>query len=178
MNKNALHYLLALLVCLAVGCCAALLLRGIDAAQESIAPLSGGKTLELPACGMRLQIPSGAETLDMLGGQSAPDGTLLSLAVSWDDHLLRIYAFINEDGDDIADYSAQTLVTQYTQSGAEGVRLRTFGGRRFMQYSASSDAEEAAQLTRFATWNSDIFLMLETESDAGDVLPILASITF
>ena len=64
-------------------------------------------------------------------------------------------------------------------AGATDVRLRTLGGRRFICYRATVDREDGVETwDTYETWDGDIQLTFETRMSPGDVLPILATITF
>ena len=64
-------------------------------------------------------------------------------------------------------------------AGASDVRLRTLGGRRFICYRVRVEAGGEAQAwDTYETWDSAHQLTFETRMEPGDVLPILATVSF
>ena len=174
-RKNVLSYLLALCVLFAVGSAAALLLREYDRRAEDIAPLAEGRQLSFPLCGFALTVPEDAQVLEADPG----DGALYAASIVMEKGVLRFAAYENETGERIETLDAQQLVTRYASAGAEDVRLRTLGGRLFIEYAVTLDSE-AAQARRcllFETWDEHVQLIFETDLSERGALPILASIT-
>ena len=64
-------------------------------------------------------------------------------------------------------------------AGATQVRMRDFGGRRFICYRAAvlgPDGEESWD--SYETWNKHVQITFETRMPPAKVLPILATIEF
>lgn len=173
MNKTSiLRYIAALFAFFAVGCAGALLLWQLDLRGEAVAPLTDGQTAAFS--GFSLTLPPEAEVLrDDVSG--AEGGALDHAVIVLDGGLIRFAAYENETHERIEDIDAQALITQYTRAGAIDPRLRTLGGRRFIEYAVSLDG---ARYTLYETWDARSQLIFETDLDARDVLPILASIAF
>ena len=57
MKKSTVQYILALVICFAVGCGIALGLNAYDKNAERITPLSGGQTIDFSAYGFTLTVP-------------------------------------------------------------------------------------------------------------------------
>ena len=92
---------------------------------------------------------------------------------------LYLFCYANESGDSLKQHREQDVVTYYMNAGATDVRLRTFGGRRFICYRATVDREDGEETwDTYETWDGDIQLTFETRMSPGDVLPILATIAF
>lgn len=92
---------------------------------------------------------------------------------------LYLFCYANESGDSLRQHREQDVVTYYMNAGATDVRLRTLGGRRFICYRATVDREDGVETwDTYETWDGDIQLTFETRMSPGDVLPILATITF
>lgn len=174
-RKNVLSYLLALCVLFAVGSAAALLLREYDRRTEDVAPLAEGRQLSFPLCGFALTVPEDAQVLEADPG----DGALYAASIVMEDGILRFAAYENETGERIETLDAQQLVTRYASAGAEDVRLRTLGGRLFIEYAVTlnSEAAQARRCLLFETWDEHIQLIFETDLSERGALPILASIT-
>lgn len=172
MNKtNILRYIAALFAFFAIGCAAALLLWRLDLRDEAIAPLQDGQTAAFS--GFSLTLPPEAEVLRDIDG--ADGGALDHAVIVLGDGLIRFAAYENETHERIEDIDAQALITQYTRAGASDARLRTLGGRRFIEYAVTTGG---ARYTLYETWDARSQLIFETDLPARDVLPILASIAF
>lgn len=180
-RKNVLTYLAALALMFAFGCGAALLLRLWDAHEANIMPLAGGQLLDLSALGITLRAPEGATLTDYTqdnlayGGQARFAGSL-----DEGQDALRIFIYDNAQGDDIAAYSAQELVTYYMGAGASDVRVREIAGRPFVCYRAQAAGEDGVTqaFDTYETWSPGRYIVFETQMASGDVLPILTTLTF
>ena len=170
-RKNAMTYLLALAVLFMLGCAAALLLREYDRRADDVQPLAQGRAVGFPLCGFSLTVPESAEVIDA----GLPDGALLAASILLEGGALRFAAYENETHERIGALDAQQLVTQYTQAGAQDVRLRTLGSRLFIEYRAAPDGG-SRRFSLWETWDEHIHLIFETEMAPRDALPILASI--
>ena len=92
---------------------------------------------------------------------------------------LYLYCYANEQGDNMESYSEQEMVNYYTTAGAREVRMRTFGGRRFICYRWDIPTENGYETwDTYETWNEDIHLVFETRMNPWVALAILQTITF
>jgi len=174
MNKTSiLRYIAALFAFFAVGCAGALLLWRLDLRAEAIAPLQDGQTAAFS--GFSLTLPPEAEVLRDDAETDAQGGALDHAVIVLEGGLIRFAAYENETHERIEDIDAQALITQYTRAGASDARLRTLGGRRFIEYAVTLDG---TRYTLYETWDERSQLIFETNLDTRDVLPILASIAF
>lgn len=178
MKKNTILYILALIVCFAVGCGAALGLRYMDA--KEIKPLSGGQLWDLSMFGLRLRVPDDAVIADHsrenadLGGNALYAGSS-----SGKDGALYLFLYANETGDSLRDYPDQDVVSYYMNAGASSVRTRDIAGRRFVCYRAQVLTEEGEQSwDTYETWDETLQISFETQMEESVVLPILATINF
>jgi len=175
-KKNVFKYIAALIVCFLLGCGAALILYAVD--SREIAPLEGGKTLAV--YGFSLDAPQDAVLLDhtqdsLLQGENAAYAG--SIQCEWGG--MYIFCYDNDAGDSIGDYSEQELVRYYMNAGAAQVRIREFGGRRFICYRASVLTEEGEQFwDTYETWDKDLQITIETQIDPIHALPMMATIDF
>ena len=162
MKKSTVQYILALVICFAVGCGIALGLNAYDKNAERITPISGGQTIDFSAYGFTLTVPD-----DFAGCAYGEIGELY------------IFCYINDSGDELRQYGEQEVVTYYMNAGATDVRMRTLGGRRFICYRATVNGQDGEETwDTYETWNEDIQISFETRMNPDDVLPILATITF
>jgi len=178
MKKNTILYILALLVCFAVGCGATLLLRHMDA--QEIKPLSDGQVWDLNQFGIRMRVPEDAEIADHsrenteLGGRALYAGSSAGK-----DGTLYLFCYENENGDRLDSHSDQDMVSYYMSAGASSVRTRIIGGRKFICYRAHVLTEEGEQAwDTYETWDETLQITFETQMDESVVLPILATIEF
>ncbi len=178
MKKNTLLYILALILCFAVGCGGALFLRHIDA--QEITPLSGGQTWELGTFGFTMRVPEDAAIADHsrenaeLGGNALYAGSS-----SGKDGTLYLFCYENETGDNLESYPDQDVVSYYMDAGATSVRTRMIAGRKFVCYRAQVLTEEGEQAwDTYETWDETLQISFETQMDESVVLPILATIQF
>ncbi|MDD7176187.1 MAG: hypothetical protein PUH70_14115 [Clostridiales bacterium] len=181
MNGKTILKTAACIVCaFLVGCATALLLRWIDSRDAAIAPIPGGQTIDFSAYGFTLTVPDGFSLNDYTTNNRAEGGNAVFAGCAYEgERELYIFCYDNEAGDSIADYGEQELVTYYMGAGASDVRLRTLGGRRFICYRVRVEAGGEAQAwDTYETWDSAHQLTFETRMEPGDVLPILATVSF
>ena len=180
MKKSTVQYILALVICFAVGCGIALGLNAYDKNAERIIPLSGGQTIDFSAYGFTLTVPDDFAMNDYTTNNAAEGGNALFAGCAYGEiGELYIFCYTNDSGDELRQYGEQEVVTYYMNAGATDVRMRTLGGRRFICYRATvigQDGEETWDT--YETWNEDIQISFETRMNPDDVLPILATITF
>lgn len=179
-RKNIFSYAAALLLCFAVGCAAALALRALDAKDAAIAPIDGGQTLDFTEYGFTLTVPGGFALSDYTTNNHAEGGDALFAGCA---HApgseLYIYCYPNGEGDAITDYREQELVDYYVSAGADDVRLRELGGRRFVCYAATVQlGDEAQRWYLYETWDAHHQVTFETQLPAQDALPILKTLFF
>ena len=178
MKKNVILYVLALVLCFAVGCGAALYLRYVDA--TGIRPLSGGQTWDLTAFGMSLRVPEDAAIADHTRENAELGGDALYAGSSTGkDGALYLFLYANETGDSLKDYDDQDVVSYYMSAGADSVRTRMFAGRKFVCYRAYVLTEEGEQAwDTYETWDETLQISFETQMDESVVLPMLATLEF
>ena len=125
-------------------------------------------------------MPDGFSLNDYTTNNRAEGGNAVFAGCAYEgERELYIFCYDNEAGDSIADYGEQELVTYYMGAGASDVRLRTLGGRRFICYRVRVEAGGEAQAwDTYETWDSAHQLTFETRMEPGDVLPILATVSF
>ena len=164
MKKSTVQYILALVICFAVGCGIALGLNAYDKNAERITPLSGGQTIDFSAYGFTLTVPDDFAMNDYTTNNAAEGGNALFAGCAYDE---------------LRQYGEQEVVTYYMNAGATDVRMRTLGGRRFICYRATVNGQDGEETwDTYETWNEDIQISFETRMNPDDVLPILATITF
>ena len=178
MKKNAILYILALVLCFAVGCGATLFLRYIDA--QEITPLSGGQTWDQSAFGFVLRVPEDAVIADHSRENAELGGNALYAGSSaGKDGTLYLFCYENEIGDRLDSYADQDVVSYYMSAGATSVRTRIIAGRKFICYRAHVLTEEGEQAwDTYETWDETLQISFETQMDESVVLPILATIEF
>lgn len=178
MKKNILLYCAALVVCFLLGCAVSLGLRLWD--SQRIEPLAGGQTLDFSSFGFMMDVPQDfvlsdytAENLDA-GGNA-----LYAAGIENGESALYFFGYENLTGDSLADYPEKDVVAYYMSAGATEVRMREFGGRRFICYRAVVEGENGEEIwDTYETWNESLQLTFETQMAPGDMLPILATIDF
>lgn len=77
MKKSTVQYILALVICFAVGCGIALGLNAYDKNAERITPLSGGQTIDFSAYGFTLTVPDDFAMNDYTTNNAAEGGNAL-----------------------------------------------------------------------------------------------------
>lgn len=179
-RKQILAYAAALVLCFLAGCCVSLILGTLDAREEAIAPLAAGQTLDFTEYGFTLTVPEGYSLSDYTTNNHAEGGDALFAGCAFDSESeLYIYCYANESGDSVSDYGQQTLVSYYTSAGADEVRLRVLGGRRFVCYQALVESGQGAQRWYlYETWDEGHQLTFETQIPPESALPILKTLTF
>ena len=97
MKKNTVLYILALILCFAVGCGVTAVLRTIDA--QEIKPLSGGQVWDLSTFGLRLRVPQDAVIADHSRENAEQGGNALYAGSSaGKDGTLYLFCYENEGG--------------------------------------------------------------------------------
>ncbi|MBP3657481.1 MAG: hypothetical protein J6K32_12415 [Clostridia bacterium] len=179
-RKYFLQYVLSLVVCFLAGCAIALGLRLYDAHSETVTPIAGGQTIDFSEYGFILTVPDSYSMADYTTNNHAEGGeALFAGCVFGDGHELYIFCYDNASGDRLDSYGEQEVVSHYIAAGAQDVRLRTLGGRRFLQYSAIVQNGDAIETWHtYETWDESHQISFETRMSAQDALPILATITF
>ena len=178
MKKNTLLYILALVVCFALGCAVSLGLKLFD--SQAIRPLKGGQLLDLSAFGFTLRVPEDAVIGDHTQDNAKLGGNALYAgSAGGKDGTLYLFCYENETGDRLADYPDQNVVTYYMSAGATSVRTRIIGGRKFVCYRATVLTEQGEQTwDTYETWDETLQISFETQMAEGVVLPILATLEF
>lgn len=178
MKKNTILYVLALVLCFAVGCGAALLMRHMD--TQEIRPLSGGQVWDLNMFGLSLRVPEDAVIADHSRENAELGGNALYAGSSTGkDGTLYLFCYENETGDRLDSYDDQDMVSYYMNAGASSMRTRIIGGRKFICYRAHVLTEEGEQAwDTYETWDETLQVSFETQMDESVVLPILATIEF
>jgi len=178
MKKNTLLYILALVVCFALGCGGALCLRIID--NQEIKPMQGGQMWDLSTFGFTIRVPEDAVIADHTRENAELGGNALHAgSASGKDGTLYLFCYANETGDRLEDYPDQDLVSYYMSAGASSVRTRVIGGRRFICYRASVLMEDGEQTwDTYETWDQTLQISFETQMSENIVLPILATLEF
>ena len=178
MKKNTVLYILALILCFAVGCGVTAVLRTIDA--QEIKPLSGGQVWDLSTFGLRLRVPQDAVIADHSRENAEQGGNALYAGSSaGKDGTLYLFCYENEAGDRLVSYADQDVVSYYMSAGASSVRTRIIAGRKFICYRAQVLTEEGEQAwDTYETWDETLQISFETQMDESIVLPILATIDF
>lgn len=178
-KKNALLYCAALICCFALGFCATLILKSID--SKPIEPLEGGQTLDFSNFGFTMRVPENAilrdHTEDNMneGGDALYAGSI----TTEEDGVLYVFCYENLSGDSLSEYSEQEVVTHYMNAGATDVRMRDFGGKRFISYRAAilgTDGEQ--RWDTYETWDEKLQITFETRMHPDVALPILATLAF
>lgn len=183
MNRTSslLKSAVLIVAAFALGCISALALRAYDAGHERITPITGGQTIDFSEYGFHLTVPDGYSLVDYTTNNRAEGGNAVFAGCAFDEsgNELYIFCYDNETGDAVEDYGEQELVSYYTHAGADDVRLRTLGGRRFVCYSAVVEAQDGAQTWfTYETWDAAHQVTFETRMSDAAVLPILATIDF
>lgn len=178
MKKNTLLYILALILCFAVGCSTALFLRHLDA--KEIKPLSGGQTWDLSTLGFTMRVPQDAVIADHSRENAELGGNALYAGSSaGKDGTLYLFCYENETGDRLDSYDDQDVVSYYMGAGASSVRTRIIGGRKFVCYRAQVLTEEGEQAwDTYETWDETLQISFETQMAESVVLPMLATLEF
>lgn len=179
-KKQILAYAAALVLCFMAGCGVSLILGALDAREDAIAPLAAGQTLDFTEYGFTLTVPDGYSLSDYTTNNHAEGGDALFAGCAFDSgNELYIYCYANEAGDSVSDYEQQSLVSYYTSAGADEVRLRELGGRRFVCYQALVEAGQGAQRWYlYETWDGSHQLTFETQIPPEGALPILKTLAF
>lgn len=179
MNKKSiLLYVLALAGCFAAGCVLAAALRFADGLE--VKPISGGQTLDFSRYGFSMAIPQDYALTDNTQANLEGGGNALYAGtISGKGRTLHLFCYANETGDSLAGYGEQELVSYYMGMGANEVRTRTLGGRRFICYRATAATDEGDELwDTYETWDESLQLTFETQMPPRLVLPILATLSF
>ena len=77
MKKSTVQYILALVICFAVGCGIALGLNAYDKNAERITPISGGQTIDFSAYGFTLTVPDDFAMNDYTTNNASEGGNAL-----------------------------------------------------------------------------------------------------
>lgn len=180
VKKQIFLYVAALLLCFLMGCGVALTLRALDMRDEAIAPLESGQTIDFTEYGFTLDVPEGYSLNDYTTGNHAEGGDALFAGCAYGaGNELYIYCYANGTGDSVGDYTPQELVNYYVSEGADDVRLRELGGRRFICYAATVESAEGAQRWYlYETWDEAHQLTFETRMPPETALPILGTLSF
>ena len=178
MKKNTIMYILALILCFAIGCGAALILRQMDA--QEITPMSGGQVWDLSTFGFAMRVPEDAVIADHTRENAELGGNALYAGSSaGKDGTLYLFCYENETGDRLDSYDDQDVVSHYMSAGASSVRTRMIAGRKFICYRAHVLTEEGEQAwDTYETWDETLQISIETQMDESIALPILATIEF
>ena len=178
MKKDVLLYIAALIGCFLVGCCVTLGLRLAD--SREIIPMKGGQVWDLSAFSFRMRVPDDAVISDHTQENAELGGNALYAgSAAGKDGTLYLFCYENEEGDSIADYPDQDIVSYYMNAGATSVRTRIISGRRFICYRAVVLTEEGEQTwDTYETWDETLQISFETQMQPETVLPILATIDF
>ena len=179
-KKTVFQFLAALLCCFCLGCGAVVCLHVYDAYFDAPAPLSGGQTIDFSTYGFTLTVPDTYALNDYTTNHIAEGGDALFAGCAYGEgQELYLYCYANEQGDNMESYSEQEMVNYYTTAGAREVRMRTFGGRRFICYRWDIHTENGYETwDTYETWNEDIHLVFETRMNPWVALAILQTITF
>lgn len=179
-KKNTLQYIAALIGCFLLGCAIALGLSAYDRHAESITPLSSGQTIDFTAYGFTLTVPEDFALNDYTTNNRAEGGNALFAGCLYGAAgELYVFCYENASGDNLAAYSEQEVVSYYMSAGMTDVRMRTFGGRRFIAYRAEVSGPDGIETwTTYETWDETMQIAFETRMAPGDVLPILATLAF
>ena len=123
MKKSTVQYILALVICFAVGCGIALGLNAYDKNAERITPLSGGQTIDFSAYGFTLTVPDDFAMNDYTTNNAAEGGNALFAGCAYGEiGELYIFCYTNDSGDELRQYGEQEVVTYYINAGATDVR--------------------------------------------------------
>ncbi|MBR5287697.1 MAG: hypothetical protein IKU34_03775 [Clostridia bacterium] len=181
MNKiTILKFLAALLCCFLLGCCATLVIHLYDRYFDMPDMLTGGQTIDFTAYGFTLAVPDDYALNDYTANNFSEGGDALFAGCAYGGgEELYIYCYDNPQDDAIADHPESTLVSHYMAAGAQEVRTRTLGGRRFICYRVEVAAQDGNERwDTYETWDKDIHLVFETRMNPWDVLPMLQTISF
>lgn len=170
MKKSTVQYILALVICFAVGCGIALGLNAYDKNAERITPLSGGQTIDFSAYGFTLTVPDDFAMNDYTTNNAAEGGNALFAGCAYGEiGELYIFCYTNDSGDELRQYGEQEVVTYYMNAGATDVRMRTLGGRRFICYRATVNGQDGEETwDTYETWNEDIQISFETRMNPDE----------
>lgn len=179
-KQTVLKFIASLMICFLFGCCATLALHLFDTHFDLPKPLEGGQTIDFSAYGFTLTVPDHFALNDYTQNHRDEGGNALFAGCTYGGgQELYIYCYENAQGDDLAAYSEQTLVSHYMSAGAQDVRIRTFGGRPFVCYRAEATVQGRIEIwDTYETWDEAIHLVFETRMNPWDVLPSLQTITF
>ena len=178
MKKDTLLYIAALIGCFLFGCCITLGFRIMD--SQEIKPLKGGQAWDLSLFSFGMRVPEDAVISDHTRENAELGGNALYAgSANGRDGTLYLFCYENAEGDSIADYPDQDLVTYYMSAGATSVRTRIIGNRRFICYRAVVLTEEGEQeWDTYETWDEKLQITFETQMQPDVVLPMLATIDF
>lgn len=173
-------FLAAVLCCFAFGCVAAGSIYLYDLYLDAPAPLVGGQTIDFSAYGFTLTVPDGFALNDYTTNNAAEgDDALFAGCAYGQEQELYIFCYENAAGDRIGDHSEQEIISYYMTAGMQDVRTRTFGGRRFICWSASIQTQEGYEVwDTYETWDEGIHLVFETRMNPADALSILQTLSF
>ena len=97
MKKSTVQYILALVICFAVGCGIALGLNAYDKNAERITPLSGGQTIVFSAYGFTLTVPDDFAMNDYTTNNAAEGGNALFAGCAYGEiGELYIFCYTND----------------------------------------------------------------------------------
>ncbi|MBR3794496.1 MAG: hypothetical protein IKK34_00505 [Clostridia bacterium] len=178
-KKHILLYCASLLCCFALGFGATMILKSLD--SRPIKPLEGGQTLDFSSFGFTMRAPENAILRDHTEDNASEGGDALyagSISTE-EDGVLYVFCYENLSRDSLNAYSEQEVVTHYMSMGATDVRMREFGGRRFIAYRATilgTDGEQ--KWDTYETWDEKLQITFETRMNPEKALPMLATLTF
>jgi len=179
-RKSVLKFIAALLCCFLFGCAAVLAIHLYDSYFDMPDKLQGGQTIDFSAYGFTLTVPDDYALNDYTTNNFAEGGdALFAGCVYGGGDELYIYCYDNPQDDAIADHPERTIVSHYMTAGAQDVRTRELGGRRFICYRMQIAAQDGIETwDTYETWDQDIHLVFETRMNPWDVLPILQTVSF
>lgn len=180
-RKDKIGAIISVIIFFILGCGAALTLHLIDRREAAVAPMPQGQTIDFSSYGFTLTVPDGNALNDYTANNRAEGDVAVFAGCTYDEagQELYIFCYVNEARDNILAYPEQELVTHYMRAGAKDVRIRIFGGRRFVCYTADVQTPEGVQSWHtYETWDEDIQLTFETRMEQKDVLPILSTLVF
>jgi len=178
-KKNVLLYVLALILFFLLGLGLALGLRALD--MRKITPLEGGQQLDFADFGFSMHVPEDAIVRDhtLENDENDPYTLYAGSFTTQDDGVLYLFCYENPERDTLKDHNEQDVVTHYMSAGATDVRMRDFGGRRFICYRASILGPDGEEIwDTYETWNERVQITFETRMQPSNVLPVLATIEF
>lgn len=173
-------FIVALVCCLLIGCAAALGLYLYDRHFDLPAPIMEGQTIDFSTYGFMLTVPDSYALNDYTTNNFAEGGDALFAGCAYGDgQELYLYCYANGEGDNIATYSDQELVSHYMSAGAQQVRTRTLGGRTFICYRVEVAMQDGTEIwDTYETWDETNHLVIETRMSPRDALAILQTIAF